>query len=128
VPTTLSSFGGQANEVAKTASYTVLAADNGTLFTNAGAAGAIAFTLPILSTVLGFSVEFLATTAQVLSIASNESTNIVADGAANKSSVIFSTGSHIIGGRVRISANGAGTLWLLENKSALPAVDLITFA
>jgi hypothetical protein len=127
VPTTLASFGGAANEVAKTANYTIVAADNGTLFTNGAATGAIVFTLPTLSTVLGFSVEFLATTAQVVSIASVESTNIVADGAANKSSIVYSTASHIIGGRMRVSANGAGTLWYLENKGAL-ASSIPTFA
>ena len=117
MPTTLSSFGGAANEAAKTANYTIVSADNGTLFTNAAATAAIVFTLPLIASSLGFSVEFFVTANQVVSIASNEGTNIVVLNSAAKSSLIFSTGSQLIGSRIRISANAAGTLWYPEVKS-----------
>jgi hypothetical protein len=54
---------------AKTADYTVLAADNGKLFTNAGAGGAITFALP--AAIAGMNYKFAVRAAQELRIDPN---------------------------------------------------------
>ncbi|MBP7570781.1 MAG: hypothetical protein KBA95_12040 [Acidobacteria bacterium] len=51
---------------AKTAAYTVTAADNGTTFTNAGASGAVTFTLPPAT--VGLWYRFVVKAAQELRI------------------------------------------------------------
>lgn len=99
-------------EVAKTANYQILAADCGKLFTNAGAAGAVTLTLPVLTP--GFSVEVQAIAAQSLAVASSEGTNIVWDGNASASSLTFSTASHIVGGHLQFNCNAAGTKWYVR--------------
>jgi hypothetical protein len=119
-------LGHSIHEVAKTANYTVVSADNGTLFTNTGATGAVTFTLPAVATSEGQSFEFLATVAQNVEVASAEGTNIVWDGNAGRSSLTFSTSSHIIGGHLLFSANAAGTLWYVRNYS--PATSTVTAA
>ncbi len=43
--------------VAKTAAYTVLSSDSGTVFTNRGASGSVTFTLP--TPTAGFKLQFL---------------------------------------------------------------------
>jgi hypothetical protein len=53
---------------AKTADYAVLAADMDKVFTNTGASGAVVFTLPEASTVIGESVYFVVTVAQNLDV------------------------------------------------------------
>lgn len=104
--------------VAKATSYTVVAADRGTLFTTTGASGAVTFTLPALSAVGGgFSVTFLNTVDQNMTITRAGSDVIVADGNLTASSVAFSTSSHKIGAKVRLYTIGAGSVWYVENLS-----------
>lgn len=97
-------------EVAKTASYTVLATDQGTLFTNAGAGGAVTFTLPTLQA--GLMYWFQAQAAQNLLVSG--SANIMAIGNAAATTVQYSTVNQIIGGLFSLTANAAGTLWYLQ--------------
>lgn len=52
--------------VAKTGNYTVLVADNGTHFTNDGAAGSVAFTLPTARA--GLTYKFTCTAAQIMTV------------------------------------------------------------
>lgn len=104
-------------EVAKTADYTVVAADAGTLFTTTGAAGAVVFTLPTIAAGLG-PFEFLNTVDQNMTIASAGSLdNIVALHDVAADSIAFSTAGEKIGARVRVRANQAGTKWYVENLS-----------
>jgi len=104
---------GTLREVAKTTSYTVVASDAGTLFTNTGASGAVTFTLPAIAAGLG-PFEFLTVADQNVTVASAEGSNMVVLNNASASSVAFTTSSQKIGSHVRIFANAAGTKWLVS--------------
>jgi hypothetical protein len=112
-PTNSAGFlGGPAGQIAKTADYTIVAADNNRLFTNTGASGAVNFTLPALTAGLAF--EFLVAAAQNVTVTSAEGSNVVWDGNASASSLAFSTGSHQIGGHLQFYCNAAGTKWYVR--------------
>lgn len=100
----------------KTASYSVLAVDNYSLFDNVGATGAITFTLPAIAN--GYLFGFRVQADQTITVSSAEGANIVAFNNAVASSVAFSTGSQKIGGMVYFYSNPAGTKWLVMNGSA----------
>lgn len=97
---------------AKTANYTLTAADNGKIFTNRGAAGAVTFTLPAPSTALeGVEYTFMAVVAaQNLIVAGAGANDIVAFNNAAAASVAFQTAAEIIGGAVTMVCDG--TSWL----------------
>lgn len=98
-------------EVAKTASYTVLNTDAGTLFTNVGAGGAVTFTLPALAAANVNAVwGFYATVAQNLIIAA-PANKLVALNNSTATSLTFSTASQIIGAYVEVWLNLAGTFY-----------------
>ena len=119
-------FGGvPQSEVAKTADYTVVAADAGTLFTTLGASGAVNFTLPALAAGLG-PFEFLCLADQNMTVTSAEGDNIVTDNDLSADSIAFSTASHKIGGHIQIWANGPGTKWYWRNMG--PLTNTITIA
>jgi len=105
-----------ANEVAKTANYTITRAETGTRFTNTGATGAVQFTLPALSPNLVYG--FLVIADQSVTVVSAAGTDIVWANNAGKSSLAFSTSSEKIGGALRFTSNQAGTKWYVENESA----------
>lgn len=102
--------------VSKTTSYQVLAADNGTLFDNVGAVGAVTFTLPAIAN--GYFFGFRVQADQSVTVASLEGSNIVGFNLATASSVAFSTGSAKIGGQFILYSNPAGTKWIVETASA----------
>jgi len=116
--TTLGSYYPNANmlESAKTANYTVLTTDNGTLFTNTGASGAVVFTLPTLAA--GLVYEFLVTADQSVTVASAAGDDMVVFNDATADSVAFSTSSEKIGGSLLIFSNSAGTKWYVNQVSA----------
>lgn len=97
--------------VAKTANYTVLTSDNGTLFTNLGAAAKIEFTLPAIKKGLHFSfysedndgIEVLSATADTLVVHND----VAAD------SVDLATTARNIGGRLDVRANSDASKWLV---------------
>lgn len=97
--------------VAKTASYTITAGDNGTIFTNRGDTDAITFTLPAVTAGLtGMWCEFYAVEAQAFGVAATAGEMVTFnDKAAN--SVTASTGSEIIGAGFRAVCDG--TSWLV---------------
>lgn len=103
-------------QYAKTANYTVVAADTGKNFNNAGAAGEVDFTLPAIQPGLAF--YFRGVVDQILKVISAEGTNVVALNNASASSVAFSTASQKIGGGFFVRSNQDGTKWLVENASA----------
>lgn len=107
--------------VTKTADYTLVAADHGRLFHNIGDAGAIVFTLPALLTNIGFQADFLVAVDQTLTVASAEGDNIVTDHDMSADSIAFSTGSHKIGGWLRLHAVYLGTTakWIVEYVNAV---------
>lgn len=98
---------------AKTASYTCVAADSGTIFHTTGATAAVVFTLPQISTgpfwfrfINGADVDMTITSA----VADTEVTfnDLAAD------SVAFSTSSEKIGGMVDVYCDGT-TLFVIPN-------------
>lgn len=108
--------GAWAREVAKTANYTILPADNGTLFTNAGDGDAIVFTLPAIKP--GFRFGFRVVAGFNFTVGSAEGDNVVALNDAAADSVAFVTIAQLIGGGFIIESNQAGTLWYVSNASA----------
>lgn len=99
-------------EIAKTANYTILPSDNGTLFTTTGASGAVTFTLPAIKS--GYVFGFLNVVDQNMAIASAAGDDIVTLNDASADSLTFSTSNEKIGAFVRIYSNHGGTKWLVE--------------
>lgn len=122
----VSAYGPPIREIAKTADYTVVASDNGTKFTTAGASGTVVFTLPAIKP--GLAVEFFNVVNQTMSIRSAEGENVIVDGNATADGVDFSTASHKIGGNCRFETNQAGTFWHVRNFSAAAAVMTVADA
>lgn len=93
-----------ATVVAKTANYTVLAADFGKVITNTGASGAITLTLPAASTVSGKVIKIAALAAQVINIspAATDGVFLNGSGVDNKDVVV----AGVIGNSVTIRSNG----------------------
>lgn len=97
---------------AKTADYTVVAADNGTYFTTLGADDAVNFTLPALKRGLAF--EFFAEADQSMTITAPAADTLVVFNDAAATSIAFSTADEKVGAKVKVRANSAGTKWLAE--------------
>ena len=112
------SLGRWEREIPKTANYTVVAADNGKLFTTTGATGEVDFTLPAIATSAGLAFEFLNTVDQIMKVISAEGTNIIWDGVTQFTSLAFSTASHKCGGHLQFTANKAGTAWYVRQMGA----------
>jgi len=91
---------------AKTANYTITAADFGKVMTNTGASGAITFTLPAASSALkGQVIKFAALAAQIINVSPNSADGIYLNGSgvADKDVVVAGT----IGNSVTIRCNGS---------------------
>ena len=69
---------GYSGTTAKTASYTVTVAENGTVFTNRGASGTIVFTLP--APFANAHYRFITHAAQIISVAPDVTDTLVAYG------------------------------------------------
>lgn len=91
--------------------YTVLTSDNGTIFTNGGAGGNVAFTLPAVQK--GLEYTFFSEAAGTLTV-SGAAGKLVTFNNAAATSVALSTATQIIGGQFRVKSNFAGTKWLVE--------------
>lgn len=103
-------------QISKTAAYTVVAADNFTLFDNIGATGAVTFTLPALAN--GYLFGFLVQADQNVTVASAAGDDMVAFNDASADSVAFSTSGEKIGGLFAVYTNPAANKWIVENRSA----------
>ncbi len=99
-------------EVHKTASYTVLASDSGSLFI--ADSGTCVFTLPSLATGGGFVGYFLNVSANAIAVTA-PSGKLIVDGSAGATTGTFSTGSHIIGSAFMVFMNDAETFYHLVN-------------
>lgn len=97
--------------VAKTADYTVVAADNNKTFTNKGAGGAVNFTLPALARGLRF--RFFVEADQTLTITSVPSDSLVVFNDLAADTIAYSTASEKIGGGFEVIANSDATKWLV---------------
>ena len=102
--------GGWRNIVAKTADYTVVTADHGTLFTNRGAAGAVNFTLPTTA-YKGMRFGFYVVADQTLTVTSGTADTMVVYNDATADSVSFGSDGDKIGGMFEVVGDGTG--WLV---------------
>lgn len=96
---------------ARTANYTVLESDCGMLFTNAGAAGAVTFTLPTTAKI-GLEYEFYAAAAQNIIVTAGTADTMVVYNDLGADSVALQTANEIVGGGFRVIGNGS--LWLVQ--------------
>lgn len=96
--------------VAKTANYTLTAADVGKCFTNTGAAGAVVFTLPTAAP--GYVFEFFVTANQTVTITA-PSGKLIAFNNAAATSAAWSTSNEKIGQSARVIMNDAGDKYML---------------
>lgn len=103
--------GGWNQVVAKTADYTVVAADNGTVFTTRGAVGAVNFTLPTIAA--GLRYRFMNEAGQNMTITSVVADTLVVFNDLAADSIAFSTVAELIGGSFEIMANDDATKWLV---------------
>lgn len=107
--------------VAKTAAYTCLVTQCGTLFTNAGASGSVTFTLPTAAAAnAGVWFEFYQVAGQAIVIAPATADTLVCFNDAAADSFSFGTAGELIGNTVRVISDGA--LWLLTPSIAAEAV------
>ena len=102
--------GGWRNIVAKTADYTVVTADHGTLFTNRGAAGTVNFTLPTTA-YKGMRFGFYVVADQTLTVTSGTADTMVVYNDATADSVSFGSAGDKIGGMFEVVGDGTG--WLV---------------
>jgi len=103
--------------VAKVNSYTILAEDGGTLFTNLGAAGAVTFTLPALSEVVdGWSCEFQVAADQnfIVAAAAADVDRMVVFNDAAADSIAFQTAAERIGGGLLAIADVTNSKWYVR--------------
>lgn len=95
-------MGGWKNIQSKTAAYTVVASDNGTLFNTLGAAGTVAFTLPAITNSKGMRFGFYNCVNQNMSVASAAAGDLITFNNAAASTVSFATASQKIGGMIEV--------------------------
>jgi hypothetical protein len=101
--------------IAKTADYTILQSDHGTLFHNTGAMGAVAFTLPAVGDAGGFECGFWVTADQSVTVASAGSNdNIVFFNDAAADSLAISTMSEKIGARLHFTYIPQVDKWMVD--------------
>lgn len=98
--------------------YAIPTAENGFLYTNTGAAGAVQFVLPVCAPGLQFAFYVIADQTVTVSKNASDSGNIVGLNNAAASNAAFSTGSQKIGGGMTVASNAAGTKWHVHNWSA----------
>lgn len=102
---------GEGNRIShKTANYTVVEADNGTLFTNKGASGAVTFTLPETAKI-GLEYTFYGMAAQSLTVTAGTQGTMTDLNDAAADSVSLSTAGEIIGNGYHIK--GDGEKWIV---------------
>lgn len=106
-------FGGWRDVVAKTADYTVQAADSGRIFTNRGATGAVNFTLPAIAKGLRFRFYCEAAQDLIITAATADTLVVFNDLAADSVTIDQNTNSKQIGGALEIFANDNASKWLV---------------
>lgn len=114
-------FGSFKNVIAKVADYTVLEADNGTLFTNSGDADAINFTLPTTAE-KGLHYGFFAVANFALKITGGTADTLVVFNDAAADSIAFATANEILGNMFEVYGDGA--LWLVKTSLAADSVTV----
>lgn len=108
---------GRMRIVTKTANYTVLDTDSGTIFNNLGASGTVVFTLPAVATSAGLHYRFIgAVVAQIITITAPASTLVTYNNIAATS---VSTGTVNAGMGFEVYCDGA--LWYAFPNMAVTA-------
>jgi hypothetical protein len=97
--------------LAKTADYTVTAADSGTIFHTTGATAAVNFTLPAIGTG-PFHFLFINGADQNMTVTAATADTAVTYNDLAADSVAFSTASELIGGTIEVWCDGT-TLFVL---------------
>jgi hypothetical protein len=97
--------------VAKVADYTVLVADNNTIFTNAATAALVTFTLPVIAK--GLRYRFYCEDNDGIKIVSATTDTLVVFNDIAADSVAFSTTGRCIGAAFEIFANADASKWLV---------------
>lgn len=97
--------------MAKTTSYTVLAADSNKHFTTTGAAGAVTFTLPA-TIVKNFRARFTNTVGQNMAITA-PANKLITFNNATATTVTFSTAGNLIGASVEITTDETGAKYIV---------------
>jgi hypothetical protein len=113
--------------VAKTADYTVTAArdENGTLFTNRGAGGAVIFTLPPASSrYAGWHFRFRTVAGQNVTVKPSAVDTLLVFNDATADSLAASTADELIG--ALIEAECDGTVWAASVLSNLTTPTVAT--
>ena len=109
--------------VDKSASYSVVAADAGTVFTNNGATGTVTFTLP--NPAQGLRFEFYAQADQNLIVAAPTGKLVYYNNAAG-TSIGFTTAGKRVGGCLVLMADSAGAKYLVK-PSLADAAQVLTY-
>ncbi len=104
-------FGSFRTVIAKTGNFTVLEAQNGTLFTNRAAGGAVTFTLPTTAK-KGLHYGFFVVADQNVIVAGGSADTMVVFNDATADSIAFQTASEKIGGMIEVYGDGTG--WLTK--------------
>ena len=91
----------------KTADYTIVAADNFTMFDNTGAAGTVVLTLPTLAN--GYFFGLRCSAAQVFRFTSAAGSDVIGTSLTNSSVSVTA-----IGGVIYIYSNPGATKWIVE--------------
>lgn len=92
-------------QVNKTADYTIKPANDvsGTVFTNAGATGAVVFTLPVPNQAMqGAEYDFVGIADQTITVATPTADTLIALNDVAADSIAMSTAGQKIGGRMRV--------------------------
>lgn len=118
-------MGGWKKIMAKTTDYTVLEVDNGALFTNNGAAGAVNFTLPAITNSRGQRFGFYVATDQTLTVTSAAGNDLLMYNDIAGSSVSFGTASRKVGGMFEVIGMD-NTKWMVRTSMA-DAAQTITY-
>lgn len=97
-----------ASVIAKTADYVLTGAEpSGTMFTTRGAAGAVNFTLPLVSAKLaGTTWRFKNAVDQNMTVTSNPADTLICDGDLTADSLAASTASHKINAEIEVFCDG----------------------
>lgn len=95
-------LGGWRNIIPKTGDYTVVAADNGTLFTTLGASGDVEFTLPAITNSKGQRYGFYCASDNELKVSSAAANDLITFNNLTASSVAITTATEHIGGMIEV--------------------------
>ncbi|MGE0590912.1 MAG: hypothetical protein AB7G23_03030 [Vicinamibacterales bacterium] len=119
--------------VAKTADYAISPAkgDNpGQVFTNAGASGAVVFTLPTPTrALLGFWYDFLGVADQSITVAAATADTLITKNDVAADSIALSTSGEKIGGHIRVTCVKTGSTtyqWLAVGLSVGHTFTVVT--